>query len=270
MTKGHATLVSIKAAFRAVVIAVVAFGLVACEETVIHQLNEREANQVITHLAEVSIVSRKVRQADGSWAIHVDEADHIGALKALSAARMLRSVEPREERGSSLLVGREEQRFRHERALSAEIERTLSAVPLVLESRVHLNLPAVDPLFGQRIERTQGSASVLLLARGDGLDPNQIAAVVSGASGIPAEAVAVMIQRQEQIGSIDVEPVTLPVVGLSEVRPSAEVTIQENFLRSHRSSISQVAISLLILGVGLAAFFRRGSRRRNEPTALVG
>jgi flagellar M-ring protein FliF len=265
---------------RTVMIGALAFGLIGCEETVIHQLNEREANQVITHLADVSIVSRKVRQADGTWAIQVDEADHIGALKALSAARMLRNVEPREERGNSLLVGREEQRFRHERALSAEIERTLSSVPLVLESRVHLNLPAVDPLFGQRLERTQGSASVLLLSRGEGIDPKQIAAVVSGASGIPAESVAVMIQRQEAIGITDPEQAVVPGIEgpalgrtLSESsatdRASSAHT-QANFLRSNRGIIGQIAISLMILGVGLALFLRRGSRHRTEPTALVG
>lgn len=243
--------------------------LVGCDEQIVHHLSESEANVLVTHLADVSVSSRKVRQADGSWAIAVDESDQLAALRALSAARLLRPTETREPEQHSFLVGREEQRFRHERALSAEVERTLTTIPAIVESRVHLNLPTVDPLFGQRLEKGPGSASVVVVVRGAGPSKEEIAQIVSGASGIPMNLVSVMVQQPlpPEIAAPELHTsmhgAKLP--DATDRQDEGDTQRAHSFLQRNRNVLIQTAISLLILGAGLLFLFRRRRWSNIEP-----
>ncbi len=253
--------------------------LLGCDEQIVHYLSENEANVLVTHLADVSISSKKVRQADGSWALAVDETDQLPALRALSAARLLRSNEPREPERGSLVVGRDEQRFRHERALSAEIERTLTTIPSVLEGRVHLNLPIVDPLFGQRLEKRPGSASVVVVVRGEGPSKEEIALIVSGASGIPVALVSVMMQQppQHEVASttrgilplVDAAVASAPGVAPKLLGPAEIGVPNPSFFRAHRGLLIQIAVSLMIFGGGLLLLLRRRPSARNLSSAGI-
>lgn len=158
-----------------------------------HDLSEREANKVVSHLSAAHLGASKVLQADGRWAIAVDRDEMVSALSHLDTQRVLAP------RGGDSLVGkssmipsREEQRFRYERALAVSIEDSLSAIPGVLEPRVHINVPDEDPLFPSQDLRL-GSGSVLLVVdesfkAGD----DEISALVAGAAGISREAVRVL------------------------------------------------------------------------------
>lgn len=164
-----------------------------CRTEVLHNLSETEANRLITRLHEVRIEGEKTHQDDGTWSVSVPNEDFRLAVRYLSDTRMLH--DRRSPVGPSrLLRSREEQRFEYERALSREIEATINSIAGVLESRVHLNLPAPDLLLGR--SKGQGSASVLVVVRSGELpDDTRIASLVAGASGLKAAEVAVLFSR---------------------------------------------------------------------------
>ncbi len=165
----------------------------ACQEEIVHDLSEREANKVVSHLSVAHLGASKVLQADGRWAIAVDRDEIVSALSLLDTQRVLAP------RGGDSLVGkssmipsREEQRFRYERALAASIEDSLSAIPGVLEPRVHINVPDQDPLFPSQDLRL-GSGSVLLVVdESFKASDDEISALIAGAAGISREAVRVL------------------------------------------------------------------------------
>jgi len=241
--------------------------LVGCQEQLIHHLSEGEANRLITQLADVGIVSEKVKQADGSWAIAVDSADTVTALRAVSDSRLLRDLQEVPPDKGSLMSSREDQRFRYERALSRELQATLNNIPHVLESRVHLNLPMVDPLFGQKLDSSPGSASVLLVVNEDSVSRQDVAAVLAGASGIPFKDISIMVSVTKQRG-VDVPRQEVPVPVGKEER-AGPVSLQEQlpkredvpwYLR-HKEILFQVAASLIIVGIATALYlFRRGRK----------
>ena len=69
----------------------------------------------------------------------------------------------------------------------------------ILEARVHLNIPPVDPLFGRKIQQIAGSASVLLV-REDNLSISieEVASLVSGASGIDEQNIRYYLATQSK------------------------------------------------------------------------
>ena len=180
--------------------------LCGCDEQLIHDLNESEANRLITRLESAHIEAAKDKQADGKWSVLVEHDQYLSALRYLDQARLLKSNEAAPEYQSSMISSRDEQRFHFERSLSSEIESTLIKVRGVLEARVHLNLPQVDPLLGRRLENNSGSGSVLLVTNGEfELSNEEIARLVSGAAGISDTAVSILISKdaitQERIVS---------------------------------------------------------------------
>ena len=178
--------------------------LTGCQDQIVHNLGEEEANELLTRLHDGSITGEKIRQPDGKWSIAVDRDETLAALKFLSDSRMLRGYGRAPTERSSVVSSREDQRFRFERSLSWEIEQTLSSIDGVLESRVHLNLPATDPLFGQPIKNEPGSASVLVIT--DRARPEielQLKSLVAGASGITSERIAVVISPVKGVDATD-------------------------------------------------------------------
>ena len=188
---------------------ILVLSLSGCREDILHDLPETEANRIMMHLNGRSLSAEKKRQPDGKWAISVRSVDVPGAIDYLGKRRLVSESPAEKKSGSSMMSTREEQRFSHERALSHELETTLKGITGVLYARVHLSLPARDPLFGSRGREDGGSGSVLLLVDDtySGAE-EEIAAIVGGASGISRDAVSVLSTVQsagEEIGSQSVE-----------------------------------------------------------------
>ena len=167
--------------------------LAACQEEILHDLSERDANKVVRHLSAANLGASKVPQADGRWAIAVERDQMVSALSHLDTQRVLAIRSGSAQAGkSSMIPSREEQRFRHERALATAIEESLAAIPGVLEARVHINVPDEDPLFTSQGSRL-GSGSVLLVVdESFGARDEEISALVAGAAGIARESVRVL------------------------------------------------------------------------------
>lgn len=195
---------------------VAAIFFTACQEEILHDLSEREANKALSHLSMARLDAKKVLQADGRWAIAVARDEMVPALTHLDSQRVLAS------RGGgtqaikgSMIPSREEQWFRFERSLASSIEESLAAIPGVLEARVHVNVPEEDPLFASS-ERAGGSGSVLLVVDDSfSAKDEEIAALVAGATGIPRGVVQVLKTQAPPIYVAEPKP-TLPS---AETRP---------------------------------------------------
>lgn len=219
--------------------------LSGCREQIIHNLSESDANRLVTRLHEIQIDAEKTRQPDGKWALAVPEGEEIRALVFIDDSRMFREPSPSLSDKGSMISSRDDQRFKYERALSAEIESTIGSVRGVLEARVHLNMPPTDPLFGQPLNNARGTASVLVVGTDAlALSEAELANLVAGASGIPKEGISVLINR---IVRTAVDEARFP-----GVRAAVGATGNAGLLFGYsREMWVQVALFLLVAGLGV-------------------
>ena len=170
-----------------------------CGEKILHGLDELRANQVTVVLARAGIDSRKVRDGS-SWAVEVDDDSVTGALQALEESRILmRDLTRFRDQPSGLLMSREERAHHLERKFAWNLEQTLERVPGVLEARVHLFEQDGDPdVFAAAQESDEvESGSVLLVTDGNTeISPSYVQQLVSGASGIPAKQISVLLSAK--------------------------------------------------------------------------
>lgn len=157
-----------------------------------------DANRIVTTLHEAGMESDKKIQADGRWSIAVENSSAMAALKLLGDRRVVKAPNRSSGIKGSVISSREAQKFEYERGLSQEIEQTLLSLPGFLEARVHLNLPTPDPLLGKVSGNENGTGSVLILSNGSPtLSQADVAKLVSGASGISADRISVIISISE-------------------------------------------------------------------------
>jgi type III secretion protein J len=172
------------------------------DEPLLHDLDERQANEVLVALDEGGVPATKQRQ-DGSeagWTVAVPRGDG-GRAHRLLAARQLPRVRPA---GLGDLFGKGgmvptpvEEHARWLAALAGELARSLEALDGVVEARVHLGLPSEDAL--RPGPKAGGRAAVLLKCRPAACQPLRssepgLRALVAGAAdGLTADSVAVVI-----------------------------------------------------------------------------
>jgi type III secretion protein J len=141
--------------------------LAGCSAAIEHNLDETQANEVMTSLERAGISASKSRdESNGdTFAVSVGKADVVRALELLRSLGL-----PRGQRAgfgevykqSSLLPTPTEERARYLEALSGEIGKTLETVEGVAHARVHLVLPEPDPLAVEGKPRVAAQAAVLL------------------------------------------------------------------------------------------------------------
>lgn len=127
--------------------------LVGCQRVeVLNDLREDDAVEVIVLLGEHGIAARKQARGSGedaAWSIAVAPADAGSAFRVLTENERPRR-EPEgfaELLGGSRLVPTEtEERARFLQAQCGELERTIEAMPGVVDARVHVSLPQRDRL----------------------------------------------------------------------------------------------------------------------------
>jgi type III secretion protein J len=249
----------------ALIFALISFS--ACREQVVHNLSEFDSTRMVTQLSGRGIAAFRDKQPDGRWTLSVDSSDTKEAFRLLDSRRLLRVERPALEDNNSMLASREEQRFRYERFLSREIEGTLAALDGVLDARVHLNLPPSDPLFGQPLSQSKGSASVLIIAGSDfKSQSSEIASIIGGASGIPLDNVSVLISISS---SDDAAPASSQVSAPVPMPPIPRELPAGRFDMLWDERVLEGVISLLILTAGLLAM-RRALRGRGRMKIHVG
>lgn len=194
-----------------------------CREEIAQHVHEREIGRVMTSLHAAGIAAERSKQPDGRWIVTVQPKYVTRALELLESHRLIKTRnEPVEE--NTLFMSEKEQSFRFERTLSKSIEETLYALEGVFDAKVHLTIPSSDTMLGPKREnRTQGSGSVLIIASADLLvTPEEIGHLVAGASGVPADAITVLIKGgdslpHEKPRPPSAEPAQVPIVVIAGI-----------------------------------------------------
>lgn len=222
-----------------------------CKEEIVHGVGEGDANRIVTHLNDSGIAAEKKVEPTGNWSISVDNENSIRAIKIITASRIIRDGDFGEDNKSSLVASREEQKFKHERGLSKEIEKTLLNIPQVLEARVHLNRAVTDPILGRPVGEDQGSASVLLLVdAGREVPRGEIANLIAGASGIPSTKISVIVAEEPR----DLTPSTPEMLKAAPDFNQADVTNLSVSLSTRQASFLKLERdSTLLVGMGAAS-----------------
>lgn len=177
--------------------------LLACgREELLHDLDERQANEVLVALDEGGVPASKAR-ADGAeerWRVEVERGDAARAQRVLADRELPRARPPGLSevfgKGSMVPTPTEEHALLLH-ALSGELARSVEALEGVVTARVHLGLRQPDPL--RPGERSAPRASVLVKCRASAcagvraLEPGLRAMIAGAVDGLEPPAVAVVI-----------------------------------------------------------------------------
>jgi type III secretion protein J len=123
--------------------------LSGCKVGLYSNLNEQEANEIVAALSAEGLDASKERQEGNSWQVQVDEARLSRALDILRTQGL-----PHDRYASmgdvfqkqGLVSTPAEERMRYIYAVSQELSQTLRNVDGVVTARVHVVIPANDPL----------------------------------------------------------------------------------------------------------------------------
>lgn len=180
----------------------------ACgREELLHDLDERQASEVVVALDDGGIPAHKVRPrgAEAGYSVEVAPSDGPRALRILAERDLPRPRPPGlgEVFGEGGLVPTPtEERALYQHALSGELARSLESVEGVVGARVHLALAEADPLHPA--ERPLPRASVLVRCRPSAcgavraLEPGIRALVAGAADRLEGAAVSVVVTEARE------------------------------------------------------------------------
>ena len=180
--------------------------LISCgSEAIVHDLDEREANRILEHLADKDIQGFKLMEEKGrsiTYTIHVSSANRMKGIRILNQNDLPR----RKDKGyhevfsdSGLIPTSTEERAKKMAAIEGEIERQLKLFDGILDVEVQLVIPEESALRMSQDLRTKTTASVTIryLEGEDNAKPlmeSQVQAIV--AAGVeklsPADVVVLM------------------------------------------------------------------------------
>ncbi len=171
-------------------------------EEILHGLDEGQANQVLVALGEGGIRATKQREdgTEGGWMVSVPGSQAAQARRILAERELPR---PRTQGiaevfgKGSMVPSNVEERALYHHALAGELSRSVQAIDGVVDARVHLALPAPDPLRPEA-PRTPRAAVLVKCrpearAQVEALAPGIRALVAGAAEGLDPAAVSVVI-----------------------------------------------------------------------------
>lgn len=183
-------------------------GTVGCgRDEILHDLEERQANQVLVALDGGGLAGEKRRDegSEGRWLVEVPRGDAARAQRLLAERELPRPEAPGFAAvfaKGSVVPTPAEDRARLLQALSGELSRSVEALDGVIEARVHVALPPEDPLRGAtppargsvlvkvragaraRVEAQAGGIQALVAGAVPGLEAAQVAVVISESTAV--------------------------------------------------------------------------------------
>ncbi|MGI6681413.1 MAG: hypothetical protein ACOX3T_08055 [Bdellovibrionota bacterium] len=200
--------------------------LMGCKEALLHNLSEIQVNRLIGILNSEGIEAKKELQADAKWTLLVEKKDLINAISLLDSKRLLKDNTSNIKETSSVLGSNQEKNFYYERVLSAELEKTLLTLSGVFDARVHLNIKKNDILSLKKDDKEKTSASVLMVVSDkEKFDEEKIKSIISGASGIDAKDVSIVISKINVLGDKKNNSENNILVANSGILESSKATI---------------------------------------------
>lgn len=141
--------------------------LSGCKVALYSNLKEQEANEIVAALSAEGIGAAKTRLEGSTWQVEVEEdrlsqALDVLRVQGLPAERYVSMGEVFQKQG--LVSTPSEERMRYIYAISQELSQTLRNVDGVVSARVHVVIPANDPL-SEKIRPS--SAAVFIKHRPD-------------------------------------------------------------------------------------------------------
>jgi type III secretion protein J len=231
--------------------------LAACSVPVAGALDDSEANRVFVALDRANIDAFKEPDpiAEGHWRVSVARDDVPRALSVLGEEDL-----PRHDRvgvldavgKGSLVPSEAAEHAQLVAGLAGDLERSLEGVEGVLTARVHLNVPAANPL--RDTVPVHGSASVLIEHRGatPPISADSVGRLVAGgvAGLLPTDVTVVMLPRP-----------TPPVIGdeLGHVGPIAVARASMRQLQA--ALVGLVALVAFLAGATLVLYSRLNRAR---------
>lgn len=183
--------------------------LAGCKEPLYTRLSEREANEVLLTLLAGGVDAEKRGDPEAGYGVWAERDELVRAMSLLHA-----NAQPEEVRPSlgdlfsrnQLVSTPAEERVRFLYGLEQSLATTLSKIDGVLVARVHIVLPANDPLAASA---KPSSASVFVKHRAgaslEAMVPAIKELVVRGVEGLNVDRVAVALFEAERAA-----PLTLP------------------------------------------------------------
>ena len=236
----------------------------SCREQIIHNLSEPEANKLITKLYNSSVKPNKIKQPDGNWSIAVPKSESLKAISLLTDNRVFRNIDTNSHKNSNFLSSKMEQKLSYEISLSGILEKTFKSIEGVLEAHVHLNLSNKSDFWSLNPELVKSdSASVLLIVdKNFNITQEEIQKILSGASGIEAEKVSVVInfpqivntsmnfEDFEEVEISNVAETTLPRINIKNQE-------KENIINEKLGYLSLTVILILLIVVIVKLVLRK-------------
>ena len=242
--------------------------LSACKETILHDLSESQANQVIVVLAKSNIEAQKVR-ASNQWNIEVPKKQIATALGKIQDSRVLRNPEFQTSKRQNLIMSREEKSHYLTRATEGNLENTLERLPNVLEARVHLNYQKSK----DKNKPLNNSASVLIISqRPEEISIGHIKKLIAGGAGIEENFISVL---HSPLNTSNIKPQQPEVLKKLPKDEASSKTKEVNYsplpLSSTTRRVLYSATSLIILGVVLVQTYKslinRTIQKESTPQA---
>ena len=146
---------------------VLLLALAGCKVALYSNLKEQEANEIVAALSAEGIGVAKTKLEGSNWQVEVEEdrlsqALDVLRVQGLPAERYVSMGEVFQKQG--LVSTPSEERMRYIYAMSQELSQTLRNVDGVVSARVHVVIPANDPL-SEKIRPS--SAAVFIKHRPD-------------------------------------------------------------------------------------------------------
>ena len=126
-----------------------------CRETILHNLDESQANKVLVLLHEHMIPVEK--EPEGiKWNVLVSKDEAILALKIIEGSRLLYRDLTREiQEPKGLLASKEERVAYLERQTAADLEKTIESIPGIIEAHIHFYVEDYNNEFRDKQEGYQ-------------------------------------------------------------------------------------------------------------------
>jgi type III secretion protein J len=237
---------------------------IGCSVPISGGLDDAEANRVVVALARASIEASKEPDpsSEGRWRVNVMRDDVATALATMHDEALPRAASPGvlDAIGKGSLVPSEAAEHAQLVAgVAGDLQRSLEDIDGVLAARVHLNVPAPNPLRDTSpSSAAHGSASVLLEHRGSTppISADAVERLVAGgvAGLLPTDVAVVMVSRPAP-------PITGG--GLGHIGPIAVARASMQKLQA--ALIALVAVIALLSAATLVLYARLARLRAAAP-----
>ena len=233
----------------------------ACAVPVANDLDEPTANRVVAALGRNGVAADKQRDPDseGHFSVDVGRGDASFALSVMAREELPRRSAPGLSESlsqGSFIPSRSDERARLLVGTATELERSLLGVEGVISARVHLAVPASDPL--EPAAPVQVPTASVLIKHGGAAPPisaHDVSQLVAGAvQGLAPERVTVLLKAVA-------EPVERTGTELVRLGPLTTTRSSLPYLRWMIACVATLNVSMVAL------LFVLWLRARRKPEA---